>query len=329
MPREDCLRLPTQHLHVAILLIMNYLYNISINQCAVIENGWDLDLADLAIFQVFHIFGNAPKTIRVKIDGSDFFMITAKKIREELPILGIKTDKQIKNRIAKLVSCKLLDERIVEELGAGRKSYCFGENYEKLFSTSEKKFTQGRKNISDDPEKNFHDTRKKISTKDYTIEDNTKDYTDNPPLISPQGENTAQALSENLKTDCKVPATRMQLCPFDSAEFRDAWRMLLQQPKWQKKTINAVRMSAKKLKRYDEAFARGIVELAIANDWQGVVFPDTDKKYLEWKKGATMAGMPTPKRKTVVELFAEREKKLAEEAARKAAEQSRDNLPLC
>mgnify|MGYP004514914945 CR=1 FL=1 len=308
---------------------MNYLYNININQCAVVENGWDLDLADLAIFQVFHIFGNSPRTVRVKIGGSDFFMITAKKIREELPILGIKTDKQIKNRIAKLVACKLLDERIVEELGAGRKSYCFGENYEKLFSTAGKNFTQERKNISDEMEKNFHDTRKKISTKDYTIEDNTKDYIDNTPLISPTGENTAPDLSEDLKNDCKVSATRMQLCPFDAEEFRDAWGMLLRQPKWQKKTINAVKMSAKKLKRYDEAFARGLVELAIANDWRGVVFPDTDKKYAEWRKGTAMPGIPMARRKTIVELFAEREKKLAEEAARKAEEQGRDGLSFC
>ena len=180
---------------------MNYLYNISINQCAVVENGWDLDLADLAIFQVFHIFGNSPKTIRVKIDGSDYFMITAKKIREELPILGIKTDKQIKNRIAKLVACKLLNERVVDELGSGRKSYCFGENYEKLFSTSGKKVASERKNISDDVENNFQQGWKKISTEDYTKEDNTKDYTDNTPLISPRGENVTPESSGNLKND--------------------------------------------------------------------------------------------------------------------------------
>lgn len=274
---------------------MNYLYNISINQCAVVENGWDLDLADLAIFQVFHIFGNSPKTIRVKIDGSDYFMITAKKIREELPILGIKTDKQIKNRIAKLVDCKLLNERVVDELGSGRKSYCFGENYEKLFSTSGKKVATERKNISDEVEKNFQQGWKKISTEDYTKEDNTKDYTNNTPLISPRGENVTTESSGNLKNDDDVSKSKMELCPFASEDFRETWQMLLQQPKWKKKSLNAIKLSAKKLKKYDEAFAKYIAELAIANDWQGVIFPDTEERYRKWQQSRQAAkpqGMP-------------------------------------
>ena len=268
---------------------MNYLYNISINQCAVVENGWDLDLADLAIFQVFHIFGNSPKTIRVKIDGSDYFMITAKKIREELPILGIKTDKQIKNRIAKLVECKLLNERVVDELGSGRKSYCFGENYEKLFSTSGKKVATERKNISDEVEKNFQQGWKKISTEDYTKEDNTKDYTNNTPLISPRGENVTTESSGNLKNDDDVSKSKMELCPFASEDFRETWQMLLQQPKWKKKSLNAIKLSAKKLKKYDEAFAKYIAELAIANDWQGVIFPDTEERYRKWQQSRQSA----------------------------------------
>ena len=274
---------------------MNYLYNISINQCAVVENGWDLDLADLAIFQVFHIFGNSPKTIRVKIDGSDYFMITAKKIREELPILGIKTDKQIKNRIAKLVACKLLNERVVDELGSGRKSYCFGENYEKLFSTSGKKVASERKNISDEVEKNFQQGWKKISTEDYTKEDNTKDYTDNTPLISPRGENGTPESSGNLKNDDDVSKSKMELCPFASEDFRETWQILLQQPKWKKKSLNAIKLSAKKLKKYDEAFAKYIAELAIANDWQGVIFPDTEERYRKWQQSRQAVkpqGMP-------------------------------------
>lgn len=268
---------------------MNYLYNISINQCAVVENGWDLDLADLAIFQVFHIFGNSPKTIRVKIDGSDYFMITAKKIREELPILGIKTDKQIKNRIAKLVDCKLLNERVVDELGSGRKSYCFGENYEKLFSTSGKKVATERKNISDEVEKNFQQGWKKISTEDYTKEDNTKDYTNNTPLISPRGENVTPESSGNLKNDDDVSKSKMELCPFASEDFRETWQILLQQPKWKKKSLNAIKLSAKKLKKYDEAFAKYIAELAIANDWQGVIFPDTEERYRKWQQSRQSA----------------------------------------
>ena len=144
-------------------------------------------------------------------------------------------------------------------------------------------------------EKNFQQGWKKISTEDYTIEDNTKDYTNNTPLISPRGENVTPESSGNLKNDDDVSKSKMELCPFASEDFRETWQILLQQPKWKKKSLNAIKLSAKKLKKYDEAFAKYIAELAIANDWQGVIFPDTEERYRKWQQSRQSAkpqGMP-------------------------------------
>ena len=138
-------------------------------------------------------------------------------------------------------------------------------------------------------EKNFQQGWKKISTEDYTKEDNTKDYTNNIPLISPRGENVTTESSGNLKNDDDVSKSKMELCPFASEDFRETWQMLLQQPKWKKKSLNAIKLSAKKLKKYDEAFAKYIAELAIANDWQGVIFPDTEERYRKWQQSRQAA----------------------------------------
>lgn len=114
------------------------------------------------------------------------------------------------------------------------------------------------------------------------------------PLISPRGENNGMISDDSKKSD-NVSSLKMEMCPFVSEDFKAVWKMLLQQPKWQKKTANAIKMSAQKLKRYEEAFAKYIVELAIANDWRGVIFPDTEERYRKWQQSRQAAkpqGMP-------------------------------------
>lgn len=108
---------------------MSIIYNISINQLAVVANGWDLDCTDMAIFQCFHIFGSSPKTLRITTPEGQWFWISAKKIIEELPILGIRSEGQIKNRIGKLIACGLLEKCAEDEKGD---YYRFGKNYDKL-----------------------------------------------------------------------------------------------------------------------------------------------------------------------------------------------------
>lgn len=114
------------------------------------------------------------------------------------------------------------------------------------------------------------------------------------PLISPTGENNGMISDDSTKS-YNVSSLKMEMCPFMSEDFKEVWKMLLQQPKWRKKTANAIKMSAQNLKRYEEAFAKYIVELAIANDWRGVIFPDTEERYKKWLQGrqaAKPAGTP-------------------------------------
>lgn len=75
-----------------------------------------------------------------------------------------------------------------------------------------------------------------------------------------------------------------ELClPHASERFRLAWRQLAANPKWAKKSRNSLQLALNQLARFDEEYAVSLVELAAANDWQGVVFPDSGEKYLKWK----------------------------------------------
>lgn len=82
-------------------------------------------------------------------------------------------------------------------------------------------------------------------------------------------------------TKSKAPAPL--ILPFSSDRFRQTWEALCEEKEWKKKSDNALRLTLKKLGRYDEAFAIELMERAIEGGWRGVVFQDTDAKYQEWK----------------------------------------------
>lgn len=73
--------------------------------------------------------------------------------------------------------------------------------------------------------------------------------------------------------------------PFHSPKFLETWKELCRQPKWKKKTPSALQYSLDKLAGFPEAFAVELMETAIANDNQGVVYPSsTPEAYKKWQK---------------------------------------------
>ena len=75
--------------------------------------------------------------------------------------------------------------------------------------------------------------------------------------------------------------------PFSSEKFMNAWRQLANTPKWKKKIPYTLQLALNQLAKYEEEFAIKLIEAAAANDWQGVVFPQTDEQYSKWKSGRT------------------------------------------
>jgi hypothetical protein len=72
--------------------------------------------------------------------------------------------------------------------------------------------------------------------------------------------------------------------PFENDLFAELWIKLLSMPKWRRKPISAIELAVSKLKRYEMDFAAELIETAIIGDYQGVVFPDTNRKYEIWKQ---------------------------------------------
>ena len=90
-----------------------------------------------------------------------------------------------------------------------------------------------------------------------------------------------KSFNDKSKVNSKAPAPL--ILPFSSDRFRQTWEALCEEKEWKKKSDNALRLTLKKLGRYDEAFAIELMERAIEGGWRGVVFQDTDAKYQEWK----------------------------------------------
>ena len=72
--------------------------------------------------------------------------------------------------------------------------------------------------------------------------------------------------------------------PFHSPKFFETWEDLRQQPKWKKKTLSALQKSLDKLAAFPEAFAVELMDTAIANDTQGVVYSYTPEAFKKWER---------------------------------------------
>lgn len=85
----------------------------------------------------------------------------------------------------------------------------------------------------------------------------------------------------NVNPKVKVNDKGLRL-PYTEPEFISTWEELREQPKWRTKTVIALQRCLDQLSRYDVRFAIDLMNTAIANNYQGVVFPGTDKDYQQW-----------------------------------------------
>lgn len=110
-------------------------YNIYINQYSAIGSGLDLDLIDLAIFDMIKDFANCAECVKINTQEGVFFWVSAQKIMADMPLLGIKTKNGVMKHIDRLCNAGVL----VKHPNCQQykmQLYQFGENYEKLLYTS-------------------------------------------------------------------------------------------------------------------------------------------------------------------------------------------------
>lgn len=111
-------------------------WNFTINQRAIIENSFSIDLVDAAIFDLIKDFAHSGKC-KKSIEGAKiYYWVSWKFIVEQAPILGLKTRQSVYNRIEKLAANGLL-ERHPDNKAQSQSWFCFGANYDKMAGFSE------------------------------------------------------------------------------------------------------------------------------------------------------------------------------------------------
>lgn len=109
-------------------------YTITINQKAAVDNGFDIDVIDLAIFDFIKDFGGSNACSKIQTNEGLYFWIAHKKIIEQLPLIKIKTSQGIIKRIENLINCGLLEKHPNCE-HYGKSLYRFGKNYDLMLFT--------------------------------------------------------------------------------------------------------------------------------------------------------------------------------------------------
>lgn len=93
---------------------------------------------------------------------------------------------------------------------------------------------------------------------------------------------------KNIKNDKKEEEKKEKkeslIFPFSGSEFLKNWQDWITQPQNKKKSESAKQKTLNRLGKYPEKFANVLLDSAISGEYQGCVFPDTPKKYNDWKK---------------------------------------------
>lgn len=114
-----------------------YIYSITINQQAVLENKWfDLDIIDVAIFHAIYKFisvGTPEENIDK--DGKRWYWVAESKIIGDLPLIPISSNVGISKRIDKLIQYDLI-KRKPDNRKTGLKMIALGSNASKMFYKS-------------------------------------------------------------------------------------------------------------------------------------------------------------------------------------------------
>lgn len=226
------------------------IYNIEINQYAIIQSGLDLDLTDMALLDFMRKFVGSSKAVSVDMKDGTYTWISHKLVIEELPIIGIATERGLRKRLAKL-----------QELGLIKRSEEMNKPYYKIYKKAyDLFFAEGCKSEQGE-ERKFHQSRNECSTKVGT---------EVPPIINISNNN----YNDNNLIGVDIPENFEPIMK-DWLNYKKARKS----PYKNDKSILACFKNLYKLSGGNAETARQIVEQSMANNWQGL-FPlkDTDKR---------------------------------------------------
>lgn len=113
-------------------------FNIQINQKAIVESGFEIDVIDAIILDFMFSFSKSDSIVSIRENDTDFFWFSHDNISKELPLLKLKKD-SIFRRLKTLSKNGFLIQSSRSQV-LGRSFYAFTDKVEKIrFTPSEKK----------------------------------------------------------------------------------------------------------------------------------------------------------------------------------------------
>lgn len=107
-------------------------YSISINQKAVIDAGFDLDLVDMAIFDMLTAYTNSTACRKMNEGAVIYFNVPYQTVIEELPLAKITKPDSVYRRFQKLEHCGIMqmhhDNKRMKQVW-----FAWGRNYSRLY----------------------------------------------------------------------------------------------------------------------------------------------------------------------------------------------------
>lgn len=153
-------------------------YNIFINQQAAVELKLDVDMIDLAIFDMLKDYTHAPVCKRMQELGKTYFSVPYRKVIDELPLMPIKTPDGVYRRFKKLEQAAIL-EMHPENAKLSMVWFAWGRNYTGMIRVNTPGFkSEGSVPEPSDPRMNIRTPPDKYPTHNNTIPKTNKTLSD-------------------------------------------------------------------------------------------------------------------------------------------------------
>lgn len=182
-------------------------------------------------------------------------------------------------------SLSILDELNNEQAGLLFKAiynYNIGNDFELptdlrlLFISFKNQFVRDKERYLDKVEINKLNGSKGGLAKSTKIKQTLPNATKRKRSVANLADSDNDSDSDNVNKKENNNSTTLVL-PFNSDKFVDVWNILIEEPKWKKKSLKAYQMNLDILKAYPEEQAIKMMEKAIRDNWQGL-YPINDSK---------------------------------------------------
>lgn len=110
----------------------NYIYKVEIYTQAVIENRWELDIVDLAVFNAIEKYIQYGNPNKYEDENGIWYWVTESKILSDMPLLPLNSNSAVYKRISNLINCGLI-ERNSNNASSKLKHIRIGHNASKLY----------------------------------------------------------------------------------------------------------------------------------------------------------------------------------------------------